>query len=397
LESLVTTVPAKCCDSREDDYRFYNVLGGEKTHDKYTILNKCLILFGMKAVALSGERKGSVLEPKAFQHYTKLLFYVFKLKGIRYNWKKDFWKQGEFHGVMVQLWDDIRKIDPLFGTGCNQAHFDEEADEKIREAIRTGKLDPWNNPEHCQCVCVFIVGRYFGLRGMGEITHLRFELVGFGFFGPKHGSLNGLKFYVIRVPFDKTNKLSLCNVTTCPTAHQYIKVCGDPSDKVLDPVKFLDFYFSKCHPESTRFFDKIATEKQKLQFQKEGLGDIWYKNAQSDNTNSVVGINAIRTMTKKVAEIAGFENWEKCTNHGNRAHALTKMIENGAPLEDRMIFMRRHKSANSQQPYARPTAKREANRHLALRADNNNDLKPPAAPRQEAVVPQEVTKGVLGF
>jgi len=97
----------------------------------YTILNKCLILFRMKAVSLSGERKGSVLEPRAVQHYTKLLFYVFNPKGIKYNWKKDFWKKGEFHGVMVQLWDDIRKIDPLFGTGRNQAHFDEEADEKI--------------------------------------------------------------------------------------------------------------------------------------------------------------------------------------------------------------------------------------------------------------------------
>jgi len=85
----------------------------------------------MKAVSLSGERKGSVLEPRAVQHYTKLLFYVFNPKGIKYNWKKDFWKKGEFHGVMVQLWDDIRKIDPLFGTGRNQAHFDEEADEKI--------------------------------------------------------------------------------------------------------------------------------------------------------------------------------------------------------------------------------------------------------------------------
>ena len=72
------------------------------------------------------------------------------------------------------------------------------------------------------------------------------------------------------------------------------------------------------------------------------------------------------------------------------------MIENGAPLEDRMIFMR-HKSANSQQPYARPTAKREANKHLALRADGNNDLKLPAAPRQVAVVPKQVTKGAHGF
>jgi len=298
---------------------------------------------------------------------------------------------------MIQLWDDIRKVDPLFGTGRNQAHFDEEADEKIRKAIVDGVLDPWKNPEHCQYLCCYVVGRYFGLRGMQEITYLRFELVGHGVFGPKYGSLNGQKCYVIRVPFDKTNKLSLLNVTTRPIQHQYIKVAGDPTDTVFDPVKFLDHYFSKCHPESTRFFGKIASEKQKAEFVREGHGDIWYCNAHSSKSNSVIGINQIRSMTKTVAELAGFDSWEKCTNHGNRAYALTKMIEAGAPLEDRMIFMR-HKSANSQQPYARSTATRETNRHLALRASSTvDDLKPPAVPKPEAIVPKQVTKGVHGF
>jgi len=120
---------------------------------------------------------------------------------------------------------------------------------------------------------------------------------------------------------------------------------------------------------------------------------MWYKEAHFDNTNSVVGIGNIRTFGKKVAKLAGFDSWEKCTNHGNRAYALTKMIENGAPLEDRMVFMR-HSSANSQQPHARPTATREVNKHLALRAD---DLKPPAAQKEEAVAPKQVTKGANGF
>jgi len=150
-----------------------------------------------------------------------------------------------------------------------------------------------------------MLGRHFGLHGMGEITHLQFELVGFGFFGPKFGALNGLKFYVIRMPWDKTNKLSLLNVQ-----HQCIKVCGDPTDKVLDPVKFFDFYFSKCYPNSQRFFGKIATKNQKAEFQREGLGDIWFVNAQPDKTNTVVGINTIRTMAKAVAKVAGFDSWE---------------------------------------------------------------------------------------
>ena len=138
-------VPAKYCDGRQVDYRFYNIVGGEKTHEKRVIMNKCLILFGMKAVALSGDRKGQFLEPMGFQCYAKILFYSFKAKGVLFRWESDFWKKGEFHGVMIQLWDDIRKVDPLFGTGRNQAHFDEDADEKVRQAIVSGKLDPWNN------------------------------------------------------------------------------------------------------------------------------------------------------------------------------------------------------------------------------------------------------------
>jgi len=145
VQSLVEMVPAKYCDGRQVDYRFYNIVGGEKTHEKRVIMNKCLVLFGMKAVALSGDRKGQVLELTGFQYYTKILFYSFKAKGVLFRWESDFWKKGEFHGVMIQLWDDIRKVDPLFGTGRNQAHFDEDADEKVRQAIVSGKLDPWNN------------------------------------------------------------------------------------------------------------------------------------------------------------------------------------------------------------------------------------------------------------
>ena len=42
LQSLVSMVPAKHCDGREQDYQFYNALGGEKSHDKCVILNESL-------------------------------------------------------------------------------------------------------------------------------------------------------------------------------------------------------------------------------------------------------------------------------------------------------------------------------------------------------------------
>ena len=56
------------------------------------------------------------------------------------DWKKDFDKRGEFQGAMITLWDAIRKDDPLFGTSRHAAKFDEQADEKIRIAIKEGKL-----------------------------------------------------------------------------------------------------------------------------------------------------------------------------------------------------------------------------------------------------------------
>jgi len=211
-----------------------------------------------------------------------------------------------------------------------------------------------------------MLGRHFGLRGMGEITCLRFKLAGWGVFGSKCGPLNGLKFCAIHIPHNKSNRLSLTNTKTQPSQHQCVKVCGDPSDLVLCPTRFFDFCFAKCHPNSTRFFGKVATENQKQEFKKLGLGDMWFKQAHDGSTNSVVSDNNTRTFRKEAAELEECDSWEKCTNHGNRAHALAKMIEADAPLEDRMMFVR-HATANSQQPCARVTATQETNKHLVTK------------------------------
>jgi len=43
------------------------------------------------------------------------------------------------------------------GTGCNQVQFNKRVIQKIWQAIINGKLDLWNNPEHCQCLWCFVV------------------------------------------------------------------------------------------------------------------------------------------------------------------------------------------------------------------------------------------------
>lgn len=46
------------------------------------------------------------------------------------------------------------------------------------------------------------------------------------------------------------------------------------------------------------------------------------------NKNQPIGENTIGTINKKFAEIVGFDNWERCTGHGNRTLAITTAVTN---------------------------------------------------------------------
>jgi hypothetical protein len=56
---------------------FYNILGGEKSHAKTIVLNKCAILCGMKWLCLNGPNKGSPLSPRSFTKYMGVIFHEF--------------------------------------------------------------------------------------------------------------------------------------------------------------------------------------------------------------------------------------------------------------------------------------------------------------------------------
>jgi len=54
----------------------------------------------------------------------KELFYLFHKKGIQCRCDVDFDDIGEFHGVLIDTWNEIRKKDPSFGTGANWVRAD---------------------------------------------------------------------------------------------------------------------------------------------------------------------------------------------------------------------------------------------------------------------------------
>ena len=87
-------------------------------------------------------------------------------------------------------------------------------------------------------------------------------------------------------------------------------------------------------------------------------------------TNPVlpIGSNTISKSMKRVAQISEFDNWEKCTNHGNRAYGVTVLINSPENKHKTKDILRhcRHTSVTSQLPYNCPNTVSESNLQNAL-------------------------------
>jgi hypothetical protein len=370
LCNLLVMVPADYAEGRTHDYAFFNVLGGEKNLDKTAILNKCCILCGMKWLCLSGKTKGQTLAPISFTKYMSTIFNEFRMrKGMKYDFRTDFNDKGQFHGVMIVNWNRIRQKDPKFGTKQHQAQFDWEADTKIREAIKNGRLKPFKDPVHLQLVTLYVLGRMFLLRGCKEMANLNHHDTYGGVYGREMGELAGNEYEAIQVPESKTNQLSLDNPAALSKKDQVIEIAENPFD-IVCPVKLLRFYKDRCHPQAIKFFAKVATDKDRTQYKKDFKGkDIWYKPSEIGKTQNNVGHNKITGFMKRLGGIIGVANVEKFTNHGLRGYAITKMHVARVPLTMRMKFAR-HSCEKSQIPYARLTNDGFVQAQLALRGVN---------------------------
>jgi hypothetical protein len=172
-----------------------------------------------------------------------------------------------------------RATEQLWPTKQHQAQFDWEADTKIREAIKNGRLKPFKDPVHLQLVTLYVLGRMFLLRGCKEMANLNHCDTYGGVYGREMGELAGNKYEAIQVPESKTNQLSLDNPAALSKKDQVIEVAENPFD-IVCPVKLLRFYKDRCHPQAVKFFAKVATDKDRTQYKKDFPDkgkDIWYK------------------------------------------------------------------------------------------------------------------------
>lgn len=54
-------------------------------------------------------KEGKLYQPQTFEQYLKQLFAVFKKKGHNYCHQKDINGPGEFHAVLVRLWNEEKE------------------------------------------------------------------------------------------------------------------------------------------------------------------------------------------------------------------------------------------------------------------------------------------------
>jgi len=354
------------------------------------MLNACLLLCLAKWTKTHGpvDERGKPYQPGAFRQMIKELFYLFHKKGIQHRHDVDFDDIGEFHGALIDTWNDIRKKDPSFGTGVNRARADPEFLRLFIESIEKGVLKPYENAVDCLRCTIFTTGYYPALRGKTEQADLLMENCHLGFYLPEDGeALSGLEWAGVAVPWSKTQQLNLKKVIIERNENVLLTWVEDPTHKVWCPVRHWKFYLSKCHPEAKKFYGRIlrgapgntpkqvpkndVTEYDRIC--KEVGKDVWF--AASGVTANNLGHNPIGNHCTQLAKDIGIVHWQRVTGHAFRALSITRCLEQGLSATE-TAFKARHASVEAQRHYAQETNKRKANRMGAMNPSGMITKKP---------------------
>jgi hypothetical protein len=157
-----------CLDGFKKERLFYVKLRGDKSEDKWFILNKCLVKVALKwRNNKKGKDFGKPYQPSTWETKLKYLFAIFRRKMIQFNQLTDFNGDGEFHSVLTAQWALEMEKDEKFASGIGTSTFDDDADKKLRDLFSAGKFNPFSTDttteayEDRKRYMVYVLGRYF--------------------------------------------------------------------------------------------------------------------------------------------------------------------------------------------------------------------------------------------
>jgi hypothetical protein len=331
---------------------FYVKLRGEPTEEKRFVLNKCLVLIVLKWRNNCKTRPGygGPLQPSTWETLLKNLFAVFKKKNIQFNFATDFNGDGEYHAVLKAQGKLEMEKDPKFGTGIMTSSIDVDADKKIRDKFNSGEFNPFSSDtteiayDHRRKFVIFILGRYFFLRGRTEMAYVTWDMIKF-----QSGTLNGnaVDYVECMYSWDKTHQCSVTNPVARDALNVAPRLYANPNDE-LCPHRFLMFYRTLCAPTQVRLLCQAASKKALNSFKANNLPYLYKDDAP-------VGVNKCSELVKELCKEMGFKDWERSTGHSLRKMAVTTAMstcdKNVVPY---VMKMARHKTYQTTLRYQLP-------------------------------------------
>jgi hypothetical protein len=132
----------------------------------------------------------------------------------------------------------------MFATGVVTSIFDYEADHQIRQAYCEKRFNPFSTTDEACAYngrhryLVFVLGRYFLVRGRKELAFLKWNQI---HFCEAHEDRKQVQYVELRNEWDKSHQLKLTNTTAHDPKGIHPRIYPDPTDD-LCPYKFLKFY-----------------------------------------------------------------------------------------------------------------------------------------------------------
>ena len=172
--------------------KFFANIKGLKTPVKFTLLNCTLVLFvrRYKMAHVASELDHSHPFACEFQSNTwdtnpKSLFSYFSKKGVNYIHPNDFMKScGCYVPVLNEKFSWIANSCIDFGSLPNRSEIDLDYFKKVKKAIKTQSLHPYEDHKHLLYLLKFLIRVTFMLQGRKEHknltwSHIRFSTITF--------------------------------------------------------------------------------------------------------------------------------------------------------------------------------------------------------------------------
>ena len=357
------------------DYKLFDLLAGVKTVEKRAVMNRIILLCGVKWKKLSGRKgtKGKHYQPVSLCKNIRDLLCKLRERGIDYN-IKEFKDKGEFCGVMADQWHIIKQtIDPKLGTGIETRRVPADYILLLVAAIESKKIDPFNNHRDLWGVVAFCIGFYCCFRGGKDQCLLLQEEIKFSIFNSTHGPLLcGEENVHVSISESKATRLSVHNPTIKPNQRKdfFVPQESGLAPRGWRPVEWFKFMKARSHPDAKKWYcayirssntrKKVsqAMKQRDIEYNAQNPRtprtikeyDIWFQPGVFGHTNYNLGADSISKILKELGEKIGIPDFDKATGQSIRALSLSECARGNLNQND-AANLARQSNVSVQQVY----------------------------------------------